>query len=271
MLMRVRSRAAIRRSIAIGTIEVACWDAVAKIADKPLHRVLAERYNGGTVQNKVQCYVGGGWYHEGKGLEHLQDEIRRRLGEGYTTMKIKVGGATIPEDVKRIEAALEVLGKGERLAVDANGAFDRARALAYAKALAPFELRWFEEPTDPLDYALLAELTGQYGSPIGTGENHLSPPMTSRTSCARRVCVPIATSSNRRTPVLRIVQFALPLAMPSGTAAASFDLSTRRHQMTLHIVGGFGLGALRGFIPTFSALSPVSPTMRASMTGGSSS
>src|SRR5687767_7280698 len=83
MMQREKPGGHTERSIAIGTIEVACWDAVAKIADKPLHRVLAERYNPGDVRDKVQCYVGGGWYHAGKGLGHLQDEIRRRLDEGY--------------------------------------------------------------------------------------------------------------------------------------------------------------------------------------------
>src|SRR5215218_3121296 len=120
MMQREKPGGHTERSIAIGTIEVACWDAVAKIEDKPLHRVLAERYNDGRVQEKVQCYVGGGWYHAGKGVEHLQDEIRRRLDEGYTTMKIKVGGAPVPEDVRRVEAALKVVGEGQRLAVDAN-------------------------------------------------------------------------------------------------------------------------------------------------------
>src|SRR4051812_21483926 len=68
MMQREKPGGHTERSIAIGTIEVACWDAVAKIADKPLHRVLAERYNEGRVQDKVQCYVGGGWYHAGKGV-----------------------------------------------------------------------------------------------------------------------------------------------------------------------------------------------------------
>src|SRR5690349_20240289 len=53
------------RSIGIGTIEVAVWDAVAKIADKPLHVVLAERFSGGKVADRVFCYVGGGWYWPG--------------------------------------------------------------------------------------------------------------------------------------------------------------------------------------------------------------
>src|SRR5690242_12958697 len=85
MMQREKPGGHTERSISIGTIEVACWDAVAKIEDKPLHRVLAERYNGNAMLDRVQCYVGGGWYHAGKGLIDLQAEIRQRLDEGYTT------------------------------------------------------------------------------------------------------------------------------------------------------------------------------------------
>src|SRR3954463_12314435 len=83
MMQREKPGGHTERSIAIGTIEVACWDAVAKIADKPLHAMLAERYNGGNVHDQVPCYVGGGWYAPGKGIPELQDEIRKRLDEGY--------------------------------------------------------------------------------------------------------------------------------------------------------------------------------------------
>jgi D(-)-tartrate dehydratase len=159
------------RSIGIGTIEVAVWDAVAKIAGKPLHRVLAERYGAGTVPDKVFCYVGGGWYWPGQTIGDLQDEMRRHLDAGYTMVKMKVGGLPLAEDCRRIEAVLEVLGNEAQLAVDANGKFDRAESLAYAKGLAPFRLRWFEEPCDPLDFALYAEIAGVYDAPLATGEN----------------------------------------------------------------------------------------------------
>ena len=159
------------RSIGIGTIEVAVWDAVAKIADQPLHRVLAERYSGGRLPDKVFCYVGGGWYRPGQTTADLQDEMRGHLAAGYTMVKMKVGGMPMAEDCRRIEAVLDVLGNENRLAVDANGKFDRAAALAYAKALKPFGLKWFEEPCHPLDYALYAEIAAAYDAPLATGEN----------------------------------------------------------------------------------------------------
>ena len=171
MMKREKAGAHSERSIAIGTIEVAIWDAVAKIAQKPLHALLAERFSGGKVATRVFCYVGGGWYWPGQTIKDLQDEMRRHLDAGYTMVKMKVGGLPLDEDLRLLEAVLEIVGAGERLAVDANAKFDRVEALRYAQALAPFKLRWFEEPCDPLDYALFAELASVYAPPLATGEN----------------------------------------------------------------------------------------------------
>jgi L-alanine-DL-glutamate epimerase-like enolase superfamily enzyme len=174
MLTREKAGGHSERSIAIGTIEVAVWDALAKIMDKPLHAVLAERFSGGSLPDKVFCYVGGGWYWPGQTTKDLQDEMRRHLAAGYTMVKIKVGGVPPDEDLRRLNAVLDVVGSGDDLAVDANCKFQRDEAMAYAKALAPFKLRWFEEPCDPLDYALLAELASIYAPPLATGENLFS-------------------------------------------------------------------------------------------------
>jgi L-alanine-DL-glutamate epimerase-like enolase superfamily enzyme len=174
MLQREKSGGHSERSIAIGTIEVALWDAIAKIEGKPLHRVLAERYNGGRIAREVFCYVGGGWYLPGRTIADLQDEMRRHLDAGYTLVKMKVGGLPLAEDLRRLEAVLAVVGAGTRLAVDANCKFERDAALAYALALAPYGLRWFEEPCDPLDFALLAEIASRYAAPLASGENLFS-------------------------------------------------------------------------------------------------
>ena len=254
MMQREKPGGHTERSIAIGTIEVACWDAVAKIEDKPLHRVLAERYSGGDTLDRVQCYVGGGWYHPGKGVNDLQAEIRQRLDEGYTTMKIKVGGAPIPDDCRRVEAALEIVGKGNRLAVDANGAFDRERALAYAAALAPFGLRWFEEPTDPLDFALLAEVTSRYPAPIGTGENLFSTQDVENLVRfgdlrADRDIIQIDVPQS-----YGIVQFSRTLKMLERHGWKRTSIFPHGgNQMTLHIVGGFGLGGCEAYPGVFGA------------------
>jgi len=252
MMQREKPGGHTERSVAIGTLEVACWDAVAKLADQPLHAVLAQKYNNGKVQNKVPCYVGGGWYAPGKGIPELQDEIRRRLDEGYTTMKIKVGGMTVPEDVKRVEAGIAIVGASDRLAVDANAGFNRARALQYAQALKPFKLRWFEEPTDPLDYALLADVASIYDSPIGTGENLFSTQDIEN----------LVRFGGMR-PDRDIIQIDVPQSYGIVQFSRTLDMLKRhkwqRHsifphggnQMTLAIVGGFGLGGCEAYPDVF--------------------
>jgi L-alanine-DL-glutamate epimerase-like enolase superfamily enzyme len=162
------------RSVAIGTLDMAVWDAVAKIAGVPLYRLLADRYRQGVVDERVFVYAAGGYYHPGKDLSALQDEMRRYLDLGYTVVKMKIGGAPLAEDLARIEAVLKVVGSGDRLAVDANGRFDLPTAIAYARALEPYGLFWYEEAGDPLDYALQAELAAHYSPPMATGENLFS-------------------------------------------------------------------------------------------------
>jgi L-alanine-DL-glutamate epimerase-like enolase superfamily enzyme len=87
---------------------------------------------------------------------------------------MKIGGASLSEDCQRIEAVLKMLAPGQRLAVDANGRFDLPTAIAYAKALAGYNLFWYEEAGDPLDYDLQAALAPHYAPPMATGENLFS-------------------------------------------------------------------------------------------------
>ncbi|HWP87643.1 MAG TPA: mandelate racemase/muconate lactonizing enzyme family protein [Burkholderiales bacterium] len=162
------------RSVAVGVLDMAVWDAVAKIEDKPLYRVLGERYRGGDVDDKVFVYAAGGYYYPGKNVQALQDEMKKYLDLGYSVVKIKIGGESLADDLRRIEAVIKVVGSGKNLAVDANGRFDLQTAIEYARALKPYGLFWYEEAGDPLDYALQAELAYHYDGPMATGENLFS-------------------------------------------------------------------------------------------------
>ncbi len=162
------------RSVAVGVIDMAVWDAVAKIEGKPLYRLLAERYNGGKVDDKVFVYAAGGYYYPGKNLIALQDEMKKYLDLGYSVVKMKIGGESLADDLKRIDAVIKIVGSPARLAVDANGRFDLKTAVEYARALAPYGLFWYEEAGDPLDYQLQAELANHYEHPMATGENLFS-------------------------------------------------------------------------------------------------
>jgi len=162
------------RSVAVGVVDMAVWDAVAKIADVPLWRYLADTEGDGTADKSVFIYAAGGYYYPGKDDTQLQEEMRRYRGMGYEVVKMKIGGASLDEDQRRIEAVLEVVGDGKFLAVDANGRFDRDTAIAYGEALGQYHLFWYEEAGDPLDYALQAELARHYRGPMATGENLFS-------------------------------------------------------------------------------------------------
>src|SRR5690606_9029258 len=162
------------RAGAVGVLDAAIWDAVAKIEGWPLWRLLDERYGPGSASGRVRVYGAGGHYHPGDGLQGLQDELRAYLDLGYRTVKIKIGGGSHADDMARIEAAMEVVGRGDRLALDANARFDRARADMCLTAIAPLGLAWIEEIGDPLDFALQAELAQRHETPMATGENLFS-------------------------------------------------------------------------------------------------
>jgi L-alanine-DL-glutamate epimerase-like enolase superfamily enzyme len=162
------------RAGALGLLDMAIWDIVAKLADKPLWRVLAERH-GVASDGRTFVYASGGHYRPGStpadDLAALRAELRSHVAAGFTLAKIKVGGAALDHDVARIEAALAIMGDGARLAVDANAALDRARAEAYLDRLARYRLAWIEEPCGPLDFTALAALASRYAPPLATGEN----------------------------------------------------------------------------------------------------
>jgi len=161
------------RSVAVGVLDMAIWDLAAKIAGEPLHRFLAARHGDGWPDERVWTYAAGGYYRDGDDVEALVEEMRGYLDRGYRTVKLKIGGAPLADDLRRIEAVAALVDPAE-IAVDANGRFDLRTALAYAEALAPYGLRWYEEAGDPLDYRLQATLAEQYAPPLATGENLFS-------------------------------------------------------------------------------------------------
>jgi L-alanine-DL-glutamate epimerase-like enolase superfamily enzyme len=161
------------RSVAVGTIDMAVWDAVAKIAGKPLFRLLSERQER-QADPKVFVYAAGGYYSPARDNGALCREMRSYLDRGYNVVKMKIGGASIDDDRARIEAVLKEIGSAARLAVDANGRFDLDTAIAYAKMLRDYPLFWYEEAGDPLDYTLQATLAEYYPGAMATGENLFS-------------------------------------------------------------------------------------------------
>ncbi len=231
------------RSVAVGVIDMAVWDAVGKIERKPLYRLLADRYNGGAAASRVFVYAAGGYYYPGKGTRELQDEMSRYLDAGYRTVKIKIGGAPLAEDMERIESVLSLVSHGDRLAVDANGRFDLDTATRYGDALAPYGLRWYEEPGDPLDYQLHADLATSYQGPIATGENLFS--MQDMRNLLRHAGLRKDRDILQMDPALSygLVEYLRMLEVLAGMGwSRDRCIPHGGHQFALNIAAGLGLG-----------------------------
>ncbi|MGI4858859.1 MAG: enolase C-terminal domain-like protein [Janthinobacterium lividum] len=164
------------RAAAAGAIELAVWDLNAKLADEPAHITIARRYGRKNRTDGVDVYAAGGYYYPDDSTQRLVEEFSGYRALGFDAFKMKIGGASLTQDLARIEAALSVASDGQRLAVDANGRFDLATALSYARAIAPYDLRWYEEIGDPLDFDLNRQVAAAYGGRIATGENLFSVP-----------------------------------------------------------------------------------------------
>ena len=239
------------RSVAMGTIDMAVWDAVAKIADEPLWRLLAERDGRTDADPRVFVYAAGGYYRDG-GIHALRDEMRGYLARGYTVVKMKIGGAPLDEDRRRIEAVLDLLEPHQRLAVDANGRFDLANALAYAEALEPYDLFWFEEPGDPLDFELQRALSAAYEGPMATGENLFS--MQDARNLVRYAGMRPDRDWLQFDPVLAygLVEYLRTLDMLQEHGwARSRCIPHGGHQFALNIAAGLGLGGNESYPDLF--------------------
>lgn len=239
------------RSVAVGTLDMAIWDAVAKIANKPLFRLLAEM-KGVEANPRVFVYAAGGYYYPGKDLSALRQEMRGYLNRGYNVVKMKIGGASLEEDRRRIEAVLTEIGDEARLAVDANGRFDLETSIAYAKMLRDYPLFWYEEAGDPLDYSLQAALSEFYPGAMATGENLFSH------QDARNLLRYGGMRSDRD-----YLQFDCALSyglveyLRTLDVLAQFGWSPSRciphggHQMSLNIAAGLGLGGNESYPDLF--------------------
>lgn len=149
--------------LALSAVDIALWDLKARRLGTPLWRLL------GGHDPKVPCYAGG------IDLELSLDELLRQtdgnLEKGFRAIKMKVGRARLAEDVAKVEGMRRHLGDGFPLMVDANMRWTVDQAIRAARALAPYDLTWLEEPIQPDDVAGHARVVAEGGLPIAAGEN----------------------------------------------------------------------------------------------------
>lgn len=150
-------------STAISAVDAALWDLKARLFDLPLVALL------GRVRNRVPVYGSGGF--TSYSIDRLREQLGAWAADGVARVKMKVGRQP-EEDLERVGAARDAIGEDVELFVDANGAYGRKQALAFAEAFAGHDVVWFEEPvsSDDLEGLRLLRDRAPAGMEIAAGE-----------------------------------------------------------------------------------------------------
>ena len=149
----------------ISSIDIALWDLMGKALGKSVHKLL------GGFTDRIPTYIAGGYYEEGKGLKQLAQEMEENLRLGARAVKMKIGGASIAEDVERVRVVRDAIGPETKLLVDANNAYVAYEAIKVARKIEAYDVFWFEEPVAPDDYHGHAQVARSTIIPVATGEN----------------------------------------------------------------------------------------------------
>ena len=148
-----------------GALDAALWDLAARQLDLPLADLL------GRAHRRVPVYASAGLYGEGKTPETLGEEVAGWVAQGFTSVKIKVGGASVREDAARVAACREAIGPDVRLMVDALYNCTAAGAIALARAFEPNDVHFLEAPVAPSDIAGMARVNAASPIPVCGNEN----------------------------------------------------------------------------------------------------
>ena len=151
---------------AIAAADIAIWDILGKSAGLPVYKML------GAFRERIPVYSMCGWYYDNDDdLAKFKHQISTAMEQGYHAVKIKVGRYAMDDDVRRIRLALDTVGKGKRVMVDANQVFNRNEALRRGRVYQEMGCFWYEEPLPPQDMEGFAMLAQALDMRIATGEN----------------------------------------------------------------------------------------------------
>lgn len=152
-------------SIAIAAIDIAVWDLVGKHYDQPIYKLL------GGARESIASYISEINLSPTDTPQDLVERVRGYIGQGYDTVKIKIGKEDLDEDIERIRKVQEMLGSRGKVLVDLNQKWSSAEATRNVARLEPLNLGWIEEPMACHDVAAHAALRRAVGTPIALGES----------------------------------------------------------------------------------------------------
>ena len=247
------------RATAFAAVELAFWDLNAKLADEPAYLNIARCFDR-TPSLQVATYAAGGYYYDNDSLSRLSEELQGYKDEGFNAFKIKIGGASINDDLERISAAIRISGSGARVAVDANGRFDVQTARAYGREIEPMALRWYEEIGDPLDYALNRQMTETYRGAIATGENLFSVPDVKNLLNFAGMRRNLDIFQMDAGLSYGVVEYARMLSLLEEHGfSRKFAFPHGGHLINLHIASGLNLGGCEAYPGVFQPFGGFSP------------
>lgn len=136
---------------ALETLEYVLFDLLAKRRNMPAHRMLGAR------KDWTDCYRGGGTVLQSD--EELVEELLEIKEAGYRATKFKISLNDWERDVRRMEKVRKALGPEMKIAVDSNQAWPKETCMQFLREAAPYDIAWYEEPTDAFDMDEIAALT----------------------------------------------------------------------------------------------------------------
>ena len=150
-------------------LDIACWDLIGNASNIPLYKLF------GGYRNKIPVYVTCAYYRDGKDEKELRDEIQKLVNIGHQSFKVKVGGLSIKEDVKRLEIIRDEIGNQKGLMIDVNRAWDLKTAIEGVKEFEKFKPTWIEEPVRwEDDRRTIKILSKQTEIPLSGGESEVT-------------------------------------------------------------------------------------------------
>ena len=227
--------------VGISALDGALWDALGKMSNLPLYRIL------GGAQDRVPVYHSGGLWLSSSDKE-LVAEAERFAAAGFTAMKMRLGSPEPATDVARVRAVRTAIGPKIKLMADANQGLTESQAIRLGRALEEFDLTWFEEPLPAWDLDGLARVAAALDTPIASGE-------TEYTRYGFRRMLELRSADILMPDLQRVG--GVSEFMRVGHMAESYDIPVSSHlfpETSLQVLGALANAIYLEYMPWFSKL-----------------